>query len=355
MSKNNLHKFYRWLKITLAVLILGGAGFLGWFFFVQKTADFPVAETPLPLRLAIDVWPGNFWVIVAQKKGYFAEEGVSVEMKDVSADYDGSLDELTRGELDANVLALYDLIELNRGKVNLVGILVTDTSLEAEGIAAKPEFARLSDLRGKRVGVNPESYLDFYLELAMANAGLAAGDYVKVPVNTDDLPEEFGDKNLDAAIAWQPTLGEMEVKYNLKRIFTAADIEGLSPGILVIPLSLADSRADDLSGMMKAWYRATEFIKSNPEEAMALVSEVEFESYPGHYAPEELLALMEEDKINDLQDNLTAFSFSMGSGSLYGSVQNVARYLKKNRDIELDFDIKAVLNPRFIQLLKSSF
>jgi ABC-type nitrate/sulfonate/bicarbonate transport system substrate-binding protein len=71
-------------------------------------------------------------------------------------------------------------------------------------------IARLADLRGKRIGTQPESSADYFLQTMLGTAGLAPTDVVYVPfmAKTDRpvsrLPEALQRGAIDAVALWEP-------------------------------------------------------------------------------------------------------------------------------------------------------
>lgn len=63
-----------------------------------------------PLRVGAYYWPGEYWVDIAHKKGWFREAGVNVEWVDTNADYFASFDDLANGKLDVVCFSLFDLL-----------------------------------------------------------------------------------------------------------------------------------------------------------------------------------------------------------------------------------------------------
>lgn len=349
------HAFLGW-----AIVAVASALFVVLVLFLWDRFKIPNVSLPSqpPLRLSVDIWPGNFWVLVADKMGYFKEEGLPVELVDISADYLQSLNDLALGSrVDAGLMTPFDLIHQNlKPGTDLIGVMVSDSSVSAEGIVAKPELRTLVDLAGKRVGVEPDSYLDFYLSVVLKSVGLTREDMTVVDVDTDTLVNSFGTLNLDAAMAWEPVLGHVRDRYGANTLFTADKIRGLSWSIWTMKRSFLNSRPDDVVRMLKAWNKATQFIQSHPAEAMALVASFPFKSDPGRtFTVPELLAMLKDDVLLDLSNNIKSFSFLSGSESVYGSLHYIARYLtheKKITGIPYPDDL---LDPRYLRFVFYDF
>lgn len=340
-------------KIVSLLLIIIVLFLTSWAIVTKKESPEEHKELA-SIRLPIDIWPGNFWVIIADKMGYFEEEGLKTELIDVSATYSETVEEFIEGNLlDTQNLAVFDLIEANINGADLVAVFVSDSSEGAEGLVAKKEFKELSDLRGKRIGVETGSYLDYFLEAAMLNANIDASEYIEVNIPTDDLVSRFEEEELDAAFSWEPDLTKLKEDYDLHTLFSTSDIRGLSPGIFAFHRDFIENRPQDLQALVNAWNKATNFILKNKEEAHRIISEFDFADDPGlYYSPEEIGELSTLDPIQDLEDNLKAFGFETGFESLHGNFQFVSRFIQKTQGLQNIISTNHMLTDQFIRNIK---
>jgi NitT/TauT family transport system substrate-binding protein len=343
------------LKWAISLMILAGILLLAFGFSGLVTLDrAPSSIAEPPIQIGVDIWPGNFWPIVADRQGYFSEEGLSVKLVDVSNDYNQSVNNLGLGNgIDLGLVTPFDLMQQNFFKGgNLVGILYSDKSLSGEGIVAKPEINSLRDLAGKRVGIEKNSYLDYYLTVALRSVGMSESDIQEVNLSTDTMADSFGSQKLDAAFAWEPVTTDILHRYGAKTLLTADQIPGVSWSIWAVRQSLIQSRPDDIMKVLRAWEKATAFLKSNPNEALALISGYSFEADPQkHYSIDELKAMVAADPLMDLGANIQAFSFSSGIDSVYSNLQSLDRYFRNNYSVKKPFDTNAMLDPRFVRTL----
>ncbi len=307
------------------------------------------------IRLPIDVWPGNFWIIIANEKGFFEEEGIKAKIVDVSANYNESVDEFIHGRLvDTQNLAVFDLVEANNRGANLVTVLVSDNSEGAEGLVAKKEYKELSDLKGKRIGVELGSYLEYFLNAAMLNVGIGHEEYTQVDIVTEDLTNNFATAKLDAAFSWEPDLSEMKEMYDLNIIFDTSDMRGLSPGIYAFKRKFIESNPEAIQGLINAWHKATNFLMNNKEEAYGIIAQVDFADKPGdHYSIEEIEKLVKLDPLLDLNDNMASFSFETGFESLYANLQFVSRFIQKTQGFNNIPNTNRMLTDEFIMNVKT--
>ena len=104
--------------------------------------------------------------------------------------------------------------------------------------------------------------------------------------------------------------------------------------------------------ILKAWEEATALIQSNPDEALALVSQFTFKSNPDHhFTIEELKKMVGQDPLQDVESNLKVLRFSSGSESVYSGLQYIARFFQRKNITKGYIDPIPMMDARFIRAL----
>jgi sulfonate transport system substrate-binding protein len=174
---------------------------------------------------------------------------------------------------------------------------------------------QLGDLRGKRVGTQPESSGAYFLECMLRSAGLAPDDVVTVPYMAKTeapltlIPEHMRSGKLDAVALWEP-----QVQRAMLTLGRDA-IQFCDPALYTEKFNLCTTQANlDNSSMrprivafVRGLIKATQLLKDNPEPAQRRVAEVSgldietvatawpYLSYPGTLAPDLLDVLERQD------------------------------------------------------------
>lgn len=142
-------------------------------------------------------------------------------------------------------------------------------------------IARLADLRGKRIGTQPESSADYFLEAMLDTAGLTAADVVRVPfmAKTDRpvslLPEALRGGEVDAVALWEP-----QVERARKAVGEDA-IAFYDPAVYTEKFCLCTTQAnlDDpamrtrIVAFVRALIEASQRLRVEPEPGWQLVAE----------------------------------------------------------------------------------
>jgi len=102
-----------------------------------------------PLRLRYTVWVGYGPLFVAADKGFFASEGVEVELIQIE-DHTAALAALFAGQVDALATATQDAVVFNEpDEETLACVLVLSDSQGGDGILATNDIRAIADLKGQ--------------------------------------------------------------------------------------------------------------------------------------------------------------------------------------------------------------
>lgn len=313
-------------------------------------ANAPRTEEPrisgLPITVARYFWPGQYWIEIAHRKGWFEAAGLNVVLVDTNPDYYGSLKDTLDGKIDINNFTLFDVMNANAGGAELVMIINADISFGAEAIVAGRKIRGISDLRGGTVGVGVETYTEYILDVVLERNGVKPGEVKKVDLGAELAAKEFAGGKLDAVVTWEPVVTEIIESGRGKKLFDTSEIPGLSPNGQVVRRSLMEERPADLQAYVEVWHRTTRFIRENPEEAFGIIAEI-YDTPPG-----EVQAFARLDKILDLRDNQAAFTYAPGFQSLFGSARWINKFLIRHGIMEGQLDSTEFIDGRFIRRLR---
>jgi ABC-type nitrate/sulfonate/bicarbonate transport system substrate-binding protein len=146
---------------------------------------------------------------VAQDKGFFAKEGLSVDIVATPSSL-AQMTGLISGKYQIAATALDNLIAYQeapasaQGKPDLVAILgISSTEL---ALMAQPEIKSVADLKGRKLAVDSlTTGFAFVLRHMLEQKGLAPSDYEFVAVgSTRERVQALRDKKADAALVSEP-------------------------------------------------------------------------------------------------------------------------------------------------------
>jgi NitT/TauT family transport system substrate-binding protein len=305
-------------------------------FLTSCSALAPTPTPKQPLVVEFTQWWGDYTLIVAQQKGFFEKNGVSV--KPVYYDqYSRALPDLAAGQIDAGLFAIGDAINVSR-YTNVKVVAVYDNG-GLNTIVSIPGLTKVADLAGKRVGVPVGSTYELLIDEILKTANLETSDIKLVNTNPEAVPTNLG-KTIDAGFVYEPyTSKAVALGNNL--LVKSDQFQGLFPDVIVFREAVVKEREADLRAFIKAWFEAVEYRQNNPEETRQLIADYQ------------KLSLNEIDSNNQinlmtLADNIDIFQAqSQKFTPLAQTTKLNANFLVQLGVLSASPDISTLLDPSF--------
>jgi len=262
---------------------------------LMLTAAAASAQVKLDIA-ASNTWWGQVPIMLAIDKGFFKEQGIDTELKNIPSSGD-RIAALTAGSVAfSNLGRIAAIVEMARGNQTFSYFANVDDSPGNEGCWARPGFDSFKALRGKKVAANTSAQIT--MNGLLENAGMTERDVQFVNLPGPEMAAALAKGDVDAACVWEPLLtnvrngtpggkllGLDSDTPNFKRFGTMA-----SPDIMIISRKLATEQPELARKLAVAIFKGVEFTNAHPQEAAETVA---------HYfrrTPEEVLAAMKTFK-----------------------------------------------------------
>jgi len=265
--------------------------------FVTSCTEKPEQKT---IRLGINPWPGYEFLYLADQKGFFADEGLDVELVELA-----SLADIKRvfeqGRIDAMASTIIEAVEVSLSSDQKIHIaLIPDFSNGGDVILANQPIASITDLKDKKIGVELGLLGSFILSQALSKNGLSLDDVTMLNVEQLDAEKQLMSGNIAAMVTYPPFSTETLRHGAVNQIFSTADI----PGDVIDVVSIrGDSLINSTKWQQKlftVWQRALDFAKDNPAEANKIMAEREGISIAEFVDALTGMAIVEKDKQTEL-------------------------------------------------------
>jgi NitT/TauT family transport system substrate-binding protein len=178
---------------------------------------------------------------------------------------------------------------------------------------------------------------------------MKADDVTIVNTPTNETPQVFGSKAVDAIGAWQPNSGQaLKALPGSKPVFTSADSPGIIYDLLYVSTESLEKRKDDWAKVVKVWYRIADYIRDeeNLDDTLKILSA------RVKISPEEYEPFLKGTYILKLDEALKRWEKADGLGSVYGSSKVVNDFNLKFKVYEKSQDIDKYLDPSLTKALK---
>lgn len=291
-----------------------------------------------PLRISWTLYPAYYPMVIAAEKGFFEKHGVQVEpvFYDI---YGNQLPELSSGMIDGSLMLLSDtLFDSLSNDVKIV--LVLDNSNGADHIVASADIANVSDLRGKRIGVQSSTVSGVLLVRKMLEAnGVSPADVIFVQIGAEGVPASIPSQ-IDAGYTFEPFTSQSLAKGD-KIVFSSAEAPGVIVDVLAFRKEIIQNRPEDVKAFIAAWFEALQYWKDNPADANAIIAKA------AGLKPEEIS--LEGVNLFDLNANLKTFTQGTDYTSVYFTAQNELQFIVSTGDITNPVNINDLLDPSFLK------
>lgn len=339
-----------WLALVVAMLAVLAVVWWGRRGAPWATVGRHGAATEV-VSIGLNAWPGYLPLFVAQDKGYFREQGVSVKLvmydnfSELSRDY-------VAGTLEARGNLTFDAVHEALQGLEHEAVLVIDYSHGADAIVGRPGVPDIKGLAGKRVGYEAGSLEEFFLAFALSAHQMSLQDIVAVSTTTDQVMALLRTGQLDAAVTHEPFLTKIVKEGIAQELYSTREAPGLITDILTCRRDFIDAHPDQVSAILRAYFQGLAFWRAQPAEAQRIAAQACGTS------PEAIGAQLATVSLPNERENEAALSFATAADltrqslSLYGNLRQIGEFVLSHQSGgPKEFDTDQLIDRRFIREL----
>lgn len=257
------------LFAALGLAVAGAvAGALWWTLAPPPRAD------PAKLTVALSGhFIGSGLVFIAQERGYFAEEGLAVDIQRhtsgasaLASALGGRADLATAGDTPLTFAAL------EGAPFSIVATIFTSGG--TYGIVARRDrgIATTADLAGKAIGATLGTDGHFVAGVLLSSSGLPMSAARLVNFGPEGLAGALAAGTVDAVSTWEPWLGHARKALGDDAVVLLPDSGFRFNFSLAGRKSWVDTNQDRVRRLLRALDRALELAESSPADAQAIVA-----------------------------------------------------------------------------------
>ncbi len=259
------------LKLRLFIVILAIA-FFGTGYWSCKSLNQAVGENKI--IIAEGTQPIVAPVYVAFAKGYFKNEGITVELASFPT---GKLclDALLGGKADFATVAETPIMHASFKNQPMHIITTILRSRENTFAVARKDngIKNVSDLKGKVIGVPLGTNAEYALSAFLGKHGISTGDTKLINLSPPEMIGPLMRGDLAAIAGWQPHIGRGEKSLGSNAIRFQFDEVYEETYNIVASTEMVQQKKDVSVKVLKALDRAIAYMSENPTDSIRIVSE----------------------------------------------------------------------------------
>lgn len=241
--------------------------------FMQLTACTTKSKAPETLVFADPDQPMVGLVYIAEALGYFKDENLSLSYRKFTSGRD-AINSVLAGEADVGVATEFPLAKnIVEGKdLHIIGTLYRTSENSALIGRRDRGISQIADLKGKRIGVAPNTNTDYMLSQMLAEAGLTDDVVLRIAFKPEQMADALAKGSVDAVAVWSPFVGHAEARFardatvRLRATgYTELSLLGARPQALA-------QKSDAFQRLMNALVRAEDYVAAHDAEALQLLS-----------------------------------------------------------------------------------
>jgi NitT/TauT family transport system substrate-binding protein len=248
-----LRKWVASILILLGILSLAGCS------KEQPAAGPQKSEKTITIGVMPDVESIPF--IIAEKNGYFKQEGVQVKIEHFKSAKDRD-SALQSGKLDGVITDVLAVVFANEGGINLRIISKNDGNVLL--MAGKDSGINTAqDLKGKSLGLSTNTIMEYTADQMLAAGGVKAEDVNKTAI--PKLPtrlEMLQGGKIDAAILPEPLAG-LAVKTGAQ-VLNSTDKMAHKAGAIAFTAQSVKDNPQEIKAVFKAYDDAVQYLTQEP-------------------------------------------------------------------------------------------
>lgn len=243
-----------WLAIAVGIVLVVLAG-----------CGKPVAY---PLMVGVSPWVGYDPLVLARERRLIDPAQVKVVELSSSSQI---VRNLHNGVLHAATLTLDEALRLAPEGAAIRIVAVLGVSTGGDAVVVRPTISKLSQLKGKRIGVEQSAGGAVVLARLLQAAGLSHEDVSLLPIEASLQEGALRAGWIDAVVTFEPTKSRLQAE-GYRVLFDSTQMPDELIDVMVVRASALAERPDDVVALLMGWERGVEAMRAAPAAAAGLLA-----------------------------------------------------------------------------------
>ncbi len=313
-----LKKIVAIVLLGVLMMMLGGCG--------EKSATKADKLQEITIGTMPDVDSIPF--IIAREKGYFAEEGLMVQIKPFKSAMDRD-SALQSGNLDG---AISDMLAVAFAKEGGFDVKITSLTNGSYKLIASPnkDAKTVAELSGMDIAVSKNTIIEYVTDKILAENKMNDTQINKVVIPQIPTRLEMLQNGKLAAATLPEPMASIAIK-NGGKLVNSSDKLGINPGILMFTAKSLDNKKTEIQAMYRAYNKAIDYLNEQPQETY-----IDLLIEKGGFPP-------------SVKDSLVLPTYKKANKPSDADIQACMEWLKGKNLIKQNYTYQDMVNDTFIQ------
>lgn len=288
------------------------------------------------LRVGANPWPGYDALFYARERGHLTPD--RVRLLDFPSNVD-SMRAFRNGALDAVAVTLDEALLLADHAQSPKVVLVFDVSQGGDAVLAARHVDSISDLRGRRIGLETNGVGAYMLVRTLEAGGLTRDDVQVVNLPLHQQEQAFHEGRVDAVVTFDPVRSRL-IQTGARELFSSRQIPNEIVDVLVVREQTLRTHPAALQHLVHAYFQGlADMLRAGPDAAEQLA--------PRHGMTAS--ALMGAWSLMDFPDRALNRQLLRPGGSLSATLRQMESVLRSYQLITRPVSRDALTDDRLLQ------
>jgi len=292
------------------------------------------------LKVGISPWPGYEPLALAAQMGFYDDTKVRIIRFATPTE---SYRALRDGIIDVAAFTADEVFHYAGVREKPRIFLVLDISNGADAIVARPDIKSLSDLKGKRIGLEGSALGDYMINRALDfTQGVKISDMKLIPIKINLQTQAYLINEVDAVVTYEPSKS-MLINAGAHIIFDSSQIPAEVVDVLVTNEITVQTRPQELTALATGWFKVVAHINDNYEQCMqnmSLNEATNTQEFQRGY--EDLIIPSKEQNLKMLGHN----------GSLLEPMQKLSKLMFSKGSLTNEIDVRPLLTNTILERME---
>jgi len=255
--------------ILVAVIVIGSG--IGSYFWLSQEQPERFTGPVEKVTIGVGVAPLSLLIWVAENEGYFADNGLDVEIKEYPSGK-AAVADLIDGKVDIATITEFGFTSKSFDEKDITILSSIATATINSLIARKDKgIEEISDLKGKRIAVTSGTEAEFFLGTFLIFNDISINDVAIVYLEPRDIVQSVSDGEVDAAMTWEPYAYKTRSNLGENAIVWPGQSGQHSYWLFVSKEDFITRNPEMVKRSLKALLQAEEFVKRNKDGSKGIL------------------------------------------------------------------------------------